>query len=272
MRAAFVLALMLLPRFALAQGSDDNRKFFEKDFAKGPFNAEATKTPAPRKTPSSAADSVARAVSSPHQSPSGYEPPDSDVQSTGTIFEVARAVKVKSIGMILNFADIEHGRQKLEETYDVAKRYNIPLGKFYVLLDANNYMETNRDTMALLARGADVKFKDRLPNRYKKVRLSPTWLIQTEVGEYILEAPPSLGRFFNGKGEFLEPRVEQSDDDLSEEAVDTPSPSASPSASSTPRPPPSARPSVQPSLKPASQPSLSPSVSPTKEAPLTERF
>ena len=46
-----------------------------------------------------------------------------------------------------------------------------------------------------------------IPERYQAIRKSPTWIVNTERGEILVEGFPTLDEFVNAKGEFIDGRI-----------------------------------------------------------------
>jgi hypothetical protein len=55
--------------------------------------------------------------------------------------------------------------------------------------------------------GSETHFISSLPAKYASVTRSPTWIVRTEKGEYLLEGVDSLSSFITASGGFVEEPV-----------------------------------------------------------------
>lgn len=129
------------------------------------------------------------------------------IENDLTPIDFEKRLKVRSIGVILNSDDKEHALEKLRELSELATEHDWTIGAIYALGDLANIALTKEMRM-LQVRGAMLTQRDSLPKRYEAIKLSPTWLVNTDEGEVILEATGKLKRNFNSSGEYLLPKLE----------------------------------------------------------------
>jgi len=113
---------------------------------------------------------------------------------------------IVAMGAILNCSDIEKFRSEIEQLTTIADSYKIKLSVVYALGTRSRALYTPefKLTMSQFIRGGgQIRFVSKLPDRYK-VKHTPTWLIQTEQGENVLEGFSKLRRLVNHRGELVQ--------------------------------------------------------------------
>jgi len=129
--------------------------------------------------------------------------PDEEEQSA-SVFD-SDAQPVQSIGAILNGLDKAHYETQLTILFEVAERYDFNLGPIYAI-GASSHKDDLGRYFPLILRGAKIEYPTEPPEEYD-VSMSPTWLINTKKGQYVLEATGTLDRYFNSRGHFIEKPV-----------------------------------------------------------------
>ncbi|MCB0336760.1 MAG: hypothetical protein KDD62_10660 [Bdellovibrionales bacterium] len=116
-------------------------------------------------------------------------------------------VKVRSIGMILNCMDDRHFLDSVNSFKNTALQHDFPIatvichGRFGL-----GYKSANKELVALIMLGAHVQTRYELPEPYSQLRMSPTWIVETDEGENWLEATgKSFDQYFTPRGQFIVP-------------------------------------------------------------------
>lgn len=113
-------------------------------------------------------------------------------------------IPVHSIGAILSSMDKEHFLECMKELTDVAIDTDRMIAKIYTLGDMRNLEAAKGYIYKIVARSGELLVRDKVPKRYSKVTMSPTWILKTAKGEILLEATGPLAANFNSKGEFVD--------------------------------------------------------------------
>lgn len=212
------LSVYLLGAFPpLVRAQDD---FFPKDFAKDPMAEKekkrdssrdrstrpkkATPTPTPSPTPDAIA---AQALETLKQANLISEPVvesgDAKVAAMAEKGEKIELVKVRSVSAILSALDSRDFQSRLRDLLDVADKYDLDVGPIYAVGDLRLVYDSE-NIIPLVARGATIGVVDEPPEPYASVKRSPTFILDTEKGQVILEGFFSIQRFLTSKGEFVD--------------------------------------------------------------------
>ena len=111
--------------------------------------------------------------------------------------------KVNYIGAILNSLDFAHFEASLNEVTTVVTKYDLAYGKIYTIGDFKSVPKVQQLVFKIVTRGGEVLVRGSAPDKYP-VRLSPSWIIGTPDGEFLLEATGALDDNFNSSGEFVD--------------------------------------------------------------------
>lgn len=220
--ALLLLSLVVGSRGLLAQ---DKGAFFPKDFAKDPMQqsdeasaerrraeqernrAKRDATPTALSTPSAKSDPIAqKALESLRDAaltqkgiPSGEATVDA-LKEKGKQPELVKVTAVGAIFVALNAGEFQ---SRLRDLVDIASKYDLDVGKIYALGDLRLVYDAE-NIIPLVARGATVGVVDELPEQYASVKQLPTWILETDKGQVVLEGFTSIARFLTAKGEFVD--------------------------------------------------------------------
>jgi hypothetical protein len=200
--------------------AEDSRPadFYKDNFAINPFdnNKNAQSTVAGSKG-SSTQQNSSKAKQFPGLAENNPQPQAGATKSSLEGFDVQSVI---SIGAVINALDKEHLGIYTKKLSDLLVERNIPAGQFYMrhlvgtLPDLQSFMR-------LIVYGATPRYISTLPEKYAMLTASPTWIIQTEKGEYLLEGVEALERFITADGGFVEKPIAAP---AMEEAKPTPTP------------------------------------------------
>jgi len=139
------------------------------------------------------------------------ESPDSNVatpeaEETPDKQEVAgQPIPVRAIGAVVNAMDVQHFSDTLQELAEVVIRFDLEVGKIYVIGDLKHFETAKKHLTKLIARGGVLRLGSKPPAELN-VTLSPAWILYTDKGRIILEATGQLDRYLNSRGEFVDKR------------------------------------------------------------------
>lgn len=186
------------------------KNFFEKDFVTKQMKEGAGKAPpTPVETP------VTTTQATPKPGDAGFvslEPTPTPPAGTPTIAPLERFTprKALSITAILSAEDAELLTRKLSSLSKMAQEKRLVVKAVYVVgnlanvpVALENLMQQDESGRLLMELGK-IEPSPSPPEKYK-VTTTPTWIVETEEGEIVLEGAPDLERYFNFSGQFLEP-------------------------------------------------------------------
>lgn len=207
-----LILFLLLFFIPSAQADDDSRPgtFYEHEFARSPLDSVEVpnagknhKEVAPGSKAADVKKQSMRGLGKHQPAPGGQGKPAvrSDVKS-GMLagFETQ---PVLSIGLIVNAFDEQHMVAELETLAELLESRQLYGG--HVFLMHVGELAAAADVMLKLSVfGADTHFISSLPEKYKQITRSPTWIVRTEKGEYLLEGVENLSNFITTDGGFVE--------------------------------------------------------------------
>lgn len=193
-KSIIIATLILWPTLLFAQDRSD--KFYEKNYANSPL-ADVTKE----------GDKTDKEFKvSP---PPGFVVPEDDYEDrwienkseSSGVMDVAEGEQVTSIGAVINGEDYTHAESALIQLREVSDKFRIPLDVVFYI-GGINYLVKSKSTFPIIERGANVKVRDKPPTEFP-VKLSPTWLLHTAKGIYMLEGTGPLDKSINQRGRFV---------------------------------------------------------------------
>jgi len=196
----------------LLNAQERGKNFFEKDFVTKQMKEESGKPPAP--PVESQPPPVRQGTPEPKQD-GGFvslEPTPAPPAGTPTLPPLERFTprKALSITAILSADDPELFTRKLSGLSKMAQEKRLVVKRVYVVGNAanipvglENLMQQDESGRLLMELG-EIEPAPTPPEKYK-VTTTPTWIVETEEGEVVLEGAPDLERYFNFSGQFLEP-------------------------------------------------------------------
>ena len=193
-----------------AQPKEGASKFYEKNYAKTPLKGEKrssgndgeseTKTK-PEKKDAGRAEEPLIAVASDDEENSAPELPVSIVP------EDKPGVPVLSIGAVINSLDFTHFYRNLNSLSLLAQKHDFEIGRVYAIGDFQKMLASAKMLGRLMARRGQLDWLPTVPEKFK-ITKSPTWIVSTADGDFVIEGMPLLESFFNAKGEFVESVLE----------------------------------------------------------------
>lgn len=199
--------------------AEDNKPadFYKDNFAINPFdnNKNAQSTVAGSKGKSTQQGSNTK--KSPGQAEANTQSQTATNTSGLEGFDVQPII---SVGAVLNAFDKEHLGLYTKKLADLLVERNIPAGQLYMRHLAGALPDL-QSFMRLITYGASPRYITALPEKYAMLTASPTWIVQTEKGEYLLEGVEALERFITADGGFVEKPIAAP---AMEEAKPTPTP------------------------------------------------
>ena len=221
-----------------AQQLKNPKKFYPKGFVKGGVKKESVERPSnTRRTPKKRSPrpkveeiQPASATSKEGDRPvmdkekalsqiKGLKRPNVQVEENGiTVFEekemdeeieqaTAPGIPIDWIGAIFDTADRENLGTEVDKLVEFADKYEFSLGRMILVGFTSNPQALTKEIGRLAVRQASMKFRRVPPERYD-VKLAPSYIVSTRWGEIVLEGVSSLDRFFNEKGEYVDPKWE----------------------------------------------------------------
>lgn len=119
-------------------------------------------------------------------------------------YESKEGNKIIWLGAIINSTDSKHTVEKLKELNEEANKYDLMVGP--VFLVGNTDIASVHEMLGpLQKRQGLIDFRSEIPKKYKEVKSSPTWIMQTEKGQILLEGTGALKRNFNKSGQLVLP-------------------------------------------------------------------
>lgn len=206
----FVMGLTAgLPVLAQERG----KNFFEKDFVnKQMKEPDLDKTACCPPPPTSAPVTTATSAAKKGDGFVSLEPTATPVVPTPTIAPLDRFTprKALSLSAILSAEDPSLLSQQLGSLSKLATEKKLVVRTVYIVGDPSKIpvaLEnlTQQDpTLRSVIELGELEPASSPPEKYK-VTKTPTWIVETEEGEVLLEGAPQLERYFNFSGQFLEP-------------------------------------------------------------------
>lgn len=199
---------------AAAQDSKAPKEFFDQDYAKSPLKSDSGvgvpregRKPRNRATPQVAPNPAGGKASTPDGSKADAvaadDAPADNSSALGALFpREGKSLPIVRIGVILNTLNQQHASEVLDELSALATKYDYEIGTIFSIGNPGSVAHSDA-FMKLLLRGAKLHDQVRVPEAYNAVRLSPTWIVQTQDGQVLLEATGPLKSFLNERGELL---------------------------------------------------------------------
>ncbi len=108
---------------------------------------------------------------------------------------------IRRISLVINAKEGPHLSDGITQLIDIASKYDLKIGTIY-RIGWTTALVPARTMPVFLVQGGKFKDVDAPPAKYP-VKKSPTWIVETDKGEIILEGFPILDRFVNSKGQFV---------------------------------------------------------------------
>ncbi len=200
-KKAFLILLLSAGALHADPARDSPGNFFDRDFVIKPDTFQDGKV----KQPETAVAQPSIAPDAGNKQPDfGFKTSRPDDQKTGEGNQersITGQEKVKTISVIVNGFDQEHLKKTLDELFAVCDSRHLSIGIVYSVggsppQDRFLYMKT------LIYNGKN-EFSNLVPEKYP-VKLSPAWIIETEAGQYLLEAAGKLDSFITPDGHFID--------------------------------------------------------------------
>ena len=215
-----LLVFLFLEQPVAAQDVEPKR-FYEEDFAKDPLNTNRGTTPrVERERPKPKNSTPKGTVSEKRESPQGLAGKDGKkVADTGEDpkklaeketsreaddIELLLSEPILALGAVINSLDKAHFDTQIREVLQLATDYDLQIGVIYAIGDIRNVLADQDLLLRFAVFGGQVKPVEELPEQYRELAYSPTWLLNIEPGIIMLEGVGSLRKFLNSRGEFIE--------------------------------------------------------------------
>ena len=108
------------------------------------------------------------------------------------------------VGVIVKLEKRDSAMRVLDSLSRAADKLRAKLGRIYLIGPFDEGFIRSEAIRSLLLKGAQVAPSLVVPERYK-VERSPTWILEAEEGEILLEGFESLEKHINSRGRFVEP-------------------------------------------------------------------
>jgi len=190
----FILLINLFHTLAAAE--DNGGNFYEKNFAKNPLSAVDKKKSVPIESsePSANDKSVLKKDINPGKQ-------FNEIDTSEETLNKNPGQEVKWLGLIISSQPEDHARTALKNLVKVATRHDFSIG---VVILVGRQFEALRDNSLLgpiMARGAQLKFRASVPAPFVAEN-SPTWIIELDQGEVLLDGVLDPSLFFNQDGQY----------------------------------------------------------------------
>jgi len=128
-----------------------------------------------------------------------------------SISDVDGGIEISSIGAILSAKDGGHYSKSINQLIDVAIEANVKLDTIYsmgtideVFVPIAEQMKVDNSGRRYFEIADKIKLSEHLPEPYDKmVKRSPTWIVSTPQGKYILEGLEPLTKFVSKQGKLV---------------------------------------------------------------------
>lgn len=189
---------------ALVQELKEPKRIYEQGFVGGVFKQAGKPTP---KTAKNRVTTETKEQEDAHEPAGLFEP---EVQATPfsadaeqeDVFGDQRGTPVVWVGAILESSDSQHLKENLEELTSLSTRFDWMLGPVLIIGVPDKKIVAPY-VLKISARSGVLQLRPEIPEKYKAVKQSPTWIVQTAKGQVLLEAVGNIKKFFNKKGELL---------------------------------------------------------------------
>lgn len=195
--------LVVLPIIASAQSESEPRQdFFENGFVNGGFESPS-ETSAPQPSPAPSPNRLQ--ANSPLAQMKAVVPGIVPSIKSNTDHGKTDGVIVQSIGMLVSSNNPEHLKKSLKSLVDFSLKHKVPLERVHALGSYKLPKDDALDQMLAATWILDGQFSviPKLPEGYNQIQNSPAWLINTDQGQYVLEAPSDPEAYFDEDGHFV---------------------------------------------------------------------
>lgn len=139
---------------------------------------------------------------------------ESDARTDLNQYALGSGLEVQSVSLIVNALDEKHFKQSVKELTDLAGATGVHAKTVYAVGNLDSLLPKSftlaglalnpKEQPALLLGlyGGNLALVEEPPRQYP-VQRSPSWIITTAQGEYILEAVGPLHNYFNKKGQLV---------------------------------------------------------------------
>jgi hypothetical protein len=177
-------------------GEDSSNKFFTKDYAKNPLE-QVEASPKPSRVPPNQENKLPKGDIAPQNPQRNFSEVDTSKETLTN--EAGRPVKW--IGLIVTSDPPAQMSQVFKTMQKLVRRHDFGVGLIYIIgtrLSPQNGSILNE----LMMRGGELKVRGRSPKHFSAKR-SPTWIIELEKGEVLLDGILDPTFFFNEDGHYV---------------------------------------------------------------------
>ena len=194
-----LLLISLLATVAVAQDSRKPDSLFDRGFVTRSDNKNKPVVSKPRRDRDSQQEGQ-RTVTPKVQRSDSVLPERKD--KTPSVTELAEGIPIDWVGLIVNGIDEEHYVKTLNELFETVTDRKLGVGHVYTI---GGFIKPDIEKikLKLMVRGGGFQ-QDTLPDKYSKGTQSPTWIVATSDGEYLLEGLGPLKRYISTNGKFIE--------------------------------------------------------------------
>lgn len=208
---SFAVVLLVLKCGAnVACGQVRPDQFFPRNYAKGEQIAEGMEVDRVSRSDSLLADAIeTRELVGPVPEEDGGFIAMGAERASRPLLAAAndrdRGVRIEAFGAILSTADQQQLAKQVKHIINISIQRDIPLAGIYAVGDQNPEVRDDKGIMdALWILGGSLVGLPVVPHPYDKyVTQTPSWLIYTKRGKYILEGIASPEKYINIRGEFV---------------------------------------------------------------------
>lgn len=136
------------------------------------------------------------------------KPPQSesdDASRVGVGDSMGRGIKIERIGLVANFLNEDHALEALTAYREVLLEHSLEPGTIYMIGVTPGIIMDALVNMVRRLQFLGVGFASNQVLPPVPVKLSPSWIVETATGRYLVEGTMNLDRFLNARGEFIKP-------------------------------------------------------------------
>lgn len=132
----------------------------------------------------------------PQPSPDGEDP---------SIFDI-KGEKISAMHLAISPQDPDHFRKHLQDAIDLAEKHSIKIKNVLIIGNSNGILSKVKPSSLRRRDLAGIfRFLPVLPPPLNEIKNSPAFILEAQDGAIILEGPAAVAKYFNSKGEFVEP-------------------------------------------------------------------
>jgi len=118
---------------------------------------------------------------------------------------MGRGIKIERIGLVANFLNEDHALEALTAYREVLLEHSLEPGTIYMIGVTPGIIMDALVNMVRRLQFLGVGFASNQVLPPVPVKLSPSWIVETATGRYLVEGTMNLDRFLNARGEFIKP-------------------------------------------------------------------